>query len=125
MSSRSPEVDAFVAGQPEPFRTALAELRDAIHEIVPDASERITYGIPVVTLNGKNLVGFNAAKEHYTLQVMSTGPIDQLTEDLAPYRTGKGSVQFSADAPPPRDLIEKLVLARVAENAERAAKRSG
>lgn len=121
--SRSPEVDAFLAKQRQPFRSALEDLRGAIHAAAPGAGERVAYGIPVITLNGKNLVGFNAAKDHCTFQVMSTTPIERHAADLAGYRTGKGSVQFSPDAPLPRALVALLVRERIEENAERARSR--
>ncbi len=123
MTGRGSDVDAWLAAQREPFREKLAELRDAIHELVPGAGERIAYGIPIVTLNGKNLVGFNAAKDHYSLQLMSTTPIERYADELAGYRTGKGSVQLKPEEPLPRSLVELLVRSRVAENAERARKR--
>jgi uncharacterized protein YdhG (YjbR/CyaY superfamily) len=44
-------------------------------------------------------------------------------DELAGYRTGKGSVQLKPEEPLPRSLVELLVRSRVAENAERARKR--
>jgi uncharacterized protein YdhG (YjbR/CyaY superfamily) len=123
MAGRSSDVDAWLAAQPEPFHEKLAELRDVIHGLVPGAGERIAYGIPIVTLNGKNLVGYNAAKDHYSLQLMSTTPIDRYTDELVGYRTGKGSVRLNPEEPLPRSLVELLVRFRIAENAERASKR--
>ena len=122
--SRSPEVDAFLAKQRQPFRSVLEDLRSAIHEAAPGAGERVAYGIPVITLNGKNLVGFNAARDHCTFQLMSITPIERHSAELAGYQTGKGSVQFSPDAPLPRDLVTRLVRERIEENAERAGSRS-
>lgn len=121
--TRSPDVDAFLERQPEPHRSSLEELRAAIHEAAPGAGERIGYGIPIITLNGKNLVGFNAAKAHCTFQLMSPTPIERHAAELAGYQTGKGSIQFSPDAPLPRDLVALLVRERIEENAERARSR--
>lgn len=40
-------------------------------------------------------------------------------EELAGYRTAKGTVHFTPDTPIPDDLVRRLVRARVAEHAAR------
>ena len=121
---RSPEVDAFLAAQPDEYRAALEALRDQIHRAAPGSSERMAYGIPVVTHVGRNLVGVNAAKGHCTLQLMSTAALDRHADELRDRRTGGGSIQFTPEDPLPDDLVLRLVRARIAENEEVDARRS-
>ena len=121
---RSAEVDDFLAGQPDEYRAALEALRDQIHRAAPGSSERIAYGIPIVTHAGRNLVGFNAAKGHCTLQLMSTAALDRHADELRDRRTGGGSIQFAPEDPLPEELVRRLVRARIAENEELAARQS-
>jgi uncharacterized protein YdhG (YjbR/CyaY superfamily) len=54
--------------------------------------------------------------------------MEALREELAPYRTGKGTLQFPLGKPLPLDLIGRIVEYRVAENlirAEARAKKKG
>jgi uncharacterized protein YdhG (YjbR/CyaY superfamily) len=50
--------------------------------------------------------------------------LEAFKEDLKPYKSGKGSVQFPLDQPLPTDLIRRIVEFRVAENLARASKKS-
>jgi len=48
---------------------------------------------------------------------MSGSRVEAHAEELADYDTSKGTVRFAADSPLPAKLVEKLVKARLAENA--------
>src|SRR5467141_1974260 len=56
------EIDAYLAKVGEPHRSTLQALRVAIHEIVPDAEEVISYGMPGFQFKGKMICGFAAFK---------------------------------------------------------------
>ena len=76
--------------------------------------------MPTFTLHG-NLVYFAAFKTHIGFYPIPTG-IEKFKKELAPYKQGKGSVQFPLDQPIPYGLISKIVKFRVKENAAKAAK---
>ena len=61
---RIPEVDAYIAAEPEPKQSTLRMMRDLIHEIVPDASEVISHGVPMFVVRGKKFAGIVAFKKH-------------------------------------------------------------
>ena len=42
--------------------------------------------------------------------------VEAFADELAPYKSGKGSVQFPLGQPLPADLIRRIVEFRVAEN---------
>ena len=110
-------VDQYLATLPKDKREALAKLRAAIKAAAPDATEGISYRVPVFKLDGKPLVGFGAATAHCTFFVMSTS--DAMRARLAAlrgYKLGGGSIQFPADKPLPATLVRTLVKARIAEN---------
>lgn len=120
--SGTERVEAYLAGVEEPFRSALESLRAQIRAAAPDAEEIITYGIPGVGQDGA-LVSYCAFKTHCSFFPMSPAVIDALGEETGPWRTAKGTLQFTPDNPLPEALVEKIVQARIAENAARAAAR--
>jgi uncharacterized protein YdhG (YjbR/CyaY superfamily) len=60
MSKR--EVDKYIASLEEPKRGTLEVLRRTILDIIPEAEECISYGMPAFKLEGKVIAGFAAFK---------------------------------------------------------------
>lgn len=109
-------VEAYLAGVPEPARTTLGKIRAAIRAAAPaEATEGLSYGMPAFRYKGA-LVGYAAFKEHCSFFPMQASLIDAMKEDLAAYRTSKGTLQFAKDKPLPAALVKKMVRVRVAEN---------
>jgi uncharacterized protein YdhG (YjbR/CyaY superfamily) len=106
------EVDEYLASLDEP---ALAALRETIQELVPDAEECISYGMPAYKLDGKVIAGFAAFKNHLSYVPHSGSVIAGLSEELSQYRATKSSLHFPVDRPLPREVVEKLLAARMAE----------
>ncbi len=101
----------------------LQELREIILSCVPGAGERITYGIPTVTLNG-NLVHYAAYKNHIGFYPGANG-IKTFQKEYLSYRFAKGSVQFPLSDPLPYALIKEVVAFRVKENSHKVSKAKG
>ena len=117
--SRSPKIDAYIAGFPEDVQQILEKIRTTIQKAAPNAEETINYGIPTFTLKG-NLVHFAGFKKHIGFYPTPTG-IEKFKKELSVYEGAKGSVQFPLDKPIPYGLISKIVKFRVKENLARAA----
>jgi uncharacterized protein YdhG (YjbR/CyaY superfamily) len=111
------DVATFLAKVPEWQRASLEELRATIRAAAPEAVELINYGVPMFRLAGKNLVAFAAAKNHCSFYVQSPAVMEAHAEELRAYDTTKGTIRFTPDKPLPGELVQKLVLARIAENA--------
>jgi uncharacterized protein YdhG (YjbR/CyaY superfamily) len=109
------EIDEYLGTLDEPKRAALAELRDTIVAIVPDAEQCISYGMPAFRLRGKTIAGFAAFKGHLSYLPHSGSVITQLATETEGYTKTKGSLHFPVDAPLPRQLVKKLLDARMAE----------
>ncbi|MBL7826386.1 MAG: DUF1801 domain-containing protein, partial [Saprospiraceae bacterium] len=97
-------------------------IRRTIQEAAPDAVERISYGMPTYSQHG-NLVYFAAYKHHIGFYATPTGH-EAFKAELAPYKQGKGSVQFPLDQPIPFDLIRRIVKFRVETNLNKNKSRS-
>jgi uncharacterized protein YdhG (YjbR/CyaY superfamily) len=107
-------VNAYLRAVPRPARAALQRLRKTIKATAPEATEVISYGIPMFKHHGM-LVGYAAFKDHCSL-FMSTVLAKAYKKALAPYQTSKGTIRFTVDHPLPAALVRKLVKARIAEN---------
>ena len=107
-------IDDHIKSFPEKQQAMLMEIRETVKQLAPDAIETISYGIPTFKLNGKNLVHFAGYKTHLGFYPTAKG-IDIFKEELKPYATGKGTLQFSWDQPLPLALIVKIVKFRIKE----------
>jgi len=119
--TKATTIDEYIAEYPSATQTQLYGLRDRIRVIVPDAEEKISYGVPTFTLAG-NLVHFAAYQNHIGFYPGASG-IKNFTQELAGYQTSKGTVQFPLNQILPFELIEKIVRFRVQENLEKAKNR--
>ena len=114
-------VDQYIQAQPDNIRALLTALREAIRRAAPEATEKISYGVPTFDYYG-NLVHFAAFKKHIGFYPTPSG-IEAFKEELQRYKHAKGSVQFPLTEPLPLDLVARIVASRVRENAEKGAKR--
>ena len=113
--SMAKDVDAYIAAQVPDAGAALKNLRRQIRAAAPKAIEGISWGMPSFKLKGQ-LVGFAAFKDHCSFFPMSFEVMDALGKEIEPYRTSKGTLQFTPDHPLPAALVKKIVKARIAEN---------
>lgn len=113
---RTPQtVEEYIAGLPEPGRSALREIRAAIRSVVPaEATEVISYRIPAFRHN-RVLVWYASFSDHCSL-FPTAEIISQFKDELKGLSTSKGTIQFPLDKPMPIALIKKLVKARVARS---------
>ncbi|MGA8043245.1 MAG: DUF1801 domain-containing protein [Terracidiphilus sp.] len=109
-------VEAYLARVQEPAQTTLRTVRTRIRAAAPKAAnECISYGMPAFRYRGA-LVAYAAFKDHCSFFPMQASLLDTMKEELASYRTSKGTLQFPVDKPLPAALVRKMVKARVAEN---------
>lgn len=121
MNAANPDsIDAYLSAFPADIQKMLEQVRATVRKAAPDAEEKISYGMPTFTLKGQNLVHFAAFQHHIGLYPTPVG-MDAFKEDLAGYKTGKGSVQFPLDRPMPLDLITRIVEFRMQDVLARAA----
>ena len=113
-------IDAYLATFPLEVQALLQQIRQVIHEAVPNLGEAISYGMPSFTLNGQYLLYFAAYKKHIGLYPAPTG-VEEFQEAVALYGGGKGTLKFPLDKPIPFDLIHRVVQFRAKEQAEKAA----
>lgn len=107
-------IDQYIARYPRDVQDKLEQIRTLVHEIVPEAKEKISYGLATFTFHG-NLVHFGAYDAHIGFYPGAT-PIAQFAPQLTAYATSKGTVRFPLDEPLPLDVIGDMVRAAAARN---------
>jgi len=107
------EVDEYLAALDEPKRSTLEALRATILEIVPDAEQGISYGVPAFRLQGKVVAGFAAFKNHLSYLPHSGSVFPELGAALAAYKTSSGALQFPVDQSLPPPLVRRLISVRM------------
>ena len=110
-------IDEHIAQFPAGTQQKLQQIRELVKSLAPGATETIAYGIPTFRLNG-NLVHFAGYAQHIGLYPGSEA-IEVFKQDLAGYKTSKGTIQFPLDQPLPLELIKKITQFRVAKNTKK------
>ena len=107
MAKQADTVDEYIGSCPEDVQEILREIRRRLHSAVPDASDTISYGIPTMTLGGKPVIYFGAWKTHISVYPVPSGD-PEMEQEVAPYRSGKGTLRFGFSKPIPYDLIGRV-----------------
>jgi uncharacterized protein YdhG (YjbR/CyaY superfamily) len=107
------EVDRYLDALEEPKRATLARLRQTILDILPQAEQGISYGLPAFKVGGKTIAGFAAFKNHLSYLPHSGSVFPELTDELKGYSASTGALRFSTDEPLPAPLVEKLITVRL------------
>ena len=119
MKAAAKNIDVYLDELPDKnVRTMLENLRQTIKSVAPKAEEVISYAMPAFKYHGM-LVYFAAFKNHCSLFPANSSLIAKMEKELKPYRTAKGTIQFTVDRPLPAALVKKIVKARMQENIER------
>ena len=114
-------VDEYMAALTDERHAGIETLRQAVNKAAPDATETIAYGMPALRSHGGQfLVSYAAYKNHYSLFPASEAVVEAGGDELTPYLSGKGTIQFPATKPIPTALVTTIVKVRFAENAARA-----
>ena len=110
------DVDAYLSELEEPKRGTLQTLRSTILEIMPDAEQVISYGVPAFRVRGETVAGFAAFRDHLSYLPFSGSVLSQLADELKGYTMTKSALHFAVDQPLPETLVKKLIAVRLAEN---------
>jgi uncharacterized protein YdhG (YjbR/CyaY superfamily) len=121
MKRAAQTVAGYLAALDPERRATLERLRRVLLAAVPKATETISYGIPTVVLDGRALVHYGAAAKHCSFYPGSV--VKQLAIDLKGYDVSAGTIRFPIGGTLPAPLVRKIVKARIAQQAAKAAKR--
>lgn len=101
-------VTEYIHQFPEETKAILSNIRTIILEKIPHIEERISYGMPCFSLEGKPFIYFAGFKNHIGLYALPSAHA-HFESKLSSYKKGKGSVQFSLKEPIPYELIKEII----------------
>jgi len=104
-------IDQYIQQFPTEVVKKLNELRLTIKQVIPEATERISYKMPAFHWK-ENLIYFAASKNHIGIYPTSK-PIEHFKEDLKNYQCSKGAIQIHLNQEIPVELVKKIVLYRI------------
>lgn len=116
MAEKFATIDEYLAALDPDTRAIIERVRETILAAVPGGEEKFRYQMPAVMLGGRYAIHYAAWKKHvglYPVPVLEGA----LEAELAPYRSGKDSVNFVFAKPIPYELIGRVSAAIVALRA--------
>ena len=114
-STKPTTIDEYLSHVDATTKALLQQLRETIHELVPEVSECISYAMPAFRYRGKVIAGFLATKAGASYFPFSGSTLGTLSAELAGYSQTKSGLHFTAKAPLPKQLVNTLLQARIAE----------
>lgn len=108
------EIDEYIAKQPKMYQNLLKKVQACIRKAVPEASEKVSYGLATFYLHG-NLVHFGLWKKHLGFYATPNGH-SAFKKELSKYEGAKGSVKFPLDQEIPFVLIARIAKFRAKQN---------
>lgn len=99
-------IQAYIDAQRDEVKPYLEAVRNTLRDALPDAEERISWSMPTYW-KGHNIIHFAANKKHIGLYAGEEAVV-AFCEELAPYKTSKGTIQIPYQEPLPLELIAKI-----------------
>jgi uncharacterized protein YdhG (YjbR/CyaY superfamily) len=107
------EIDQYLDALDEPKRSTLAQLRQTILAVLPEAEQGMAYSVPAFKVRGKVIAGFAAFKNHLSYLPHSGSVFPQLESELKDYTMTTGALHFGIAEPLPAPLVGKLIEVRL------------
>jgi len=102
------KISDYILNQDSKQKEVLLEIRTVIKKILPNAEEKMSYGVPSFKLDGKSIL-YAAFKKHVGIYP-DPSIIEIFSDDLKEYETSKGTIKFKLDEPIPYELIKKIII---------------
>ena len=101
-------VDEYLKHLTVSQRAEFERVRKLVKSMVPDAGEKISYGVPTFTYKGTYLLYFGAFKNHMSLYPAQDALVEAVPE-LEKFRVSKGTLRFTHENPIPDNLIKHML----------------
>ena len=109
------DVADYLSGLPEPERSRVADIYAYARQVVPEAVEGMSYGMPSLLYNGKGLISVMNTRKH--IGIYPYGNLGEFAEAVTAAGLGstKGSIHLREGQSLPIELLEQLLLRRKAQ----------
>ena len=100
-------IDEYISKQPQDIQPFLIELRNVIHQAIPEAQETISWSVPAWKRKNSNVIRFSVNKDHIGLYIEEDA-ITRFKERLKGFETDKGVIRLKTDQELPSSLIADI-----------------
>jgi uncharacterized protein YdhG (YjbR/CyaY superfamily) len=102
-------VTDYIKNLNEKDKLILEHVREIVYEMVPDAEDSFSYGVPTYKYKGKYMLAF--ASNAKFMSIYPGGEVISVFKDeLKDFKTSKGTISFTAEHPLPDELLRNIVL---------------
>jgi uncharacterized protein YdhG (YjbR/CyaY superfamily) len=109
------DVTEYYSTLPGDVRDLFEAIRLRVLELVPDAVEGRSYGMPALLYRGKGLISTMQTRTHLAIYPYSGDVVARVTDRLAGYSVSKGAIRFSLEHPIPPDVLDDVIEFRASE----------
>lgn len=99
-------IDEYISRQPKDLQPVLIDLRNAIHQAIPEAKETITWSMPTWKRNAY-VIHFAVNKNHIGIYA-GEDAVAHFQESLKDFETSKGVIHLKFDREIPLSLIADM-----------------
>ena len=107
------DVDEYLKTATESQKAFFKKFKEIVKQVVPDAEESISYGIPTFKYKKKPLIYWGAFSTHMSIFPASDSMVLELGEALGKFRVSKGTLRFTEAKPIPESLLKEIVKHRL------------
>ena len=104
-------LDDYLSTLSGPEKALLAHMYSVVRELVPDATEELSYAMPAFKYHGKGLVAIMVNKNFLSLYPF--GATERLGLDLSAFEGTVGSIHFSVAHPISDETLTQIIAARL------------
>jgi len=109
-------IDEYHSTFPADMQERLQQIREIIKEVVPEATEVISYQIPAFKIGKFFLIYYSAYTKHISLSSpWSDAFLKKFEKDLKKLKVTKSAIQLPNEEPLPSALIKRMVKFRKEE----------
>ena len=100
-------IDEYIVRQSQDIQPFLIELRNVIHQAIPEAEETISWSVPAWKRKNSHVIRFSVNKDHIGLYIEEDA-ITRFKERLKGFETDKGVIRLKPDQTLPSSLIADI-----------------
>jgi uncharacterized protein YdhG (YjbR/CyaY superfamily) len=106
MMDKPSTIDEYIQSQRPAVRERLALIRSIFTEALPEATEKIAWGMPTFW-QGRNIIHFAAFSHHIGIYPGSQA-VTEFSQRLDNFNTSKGSIRIPDGSELPRELLSDI-----------------
>jgi uncharacterized protein YdhG (YjbR/CyaY superfamily) len=108
-------IDDFLQNAEPSIRRQLERIRKISKQIVPEAEDCISYGMPALKYKGKQFIGFSPHKNHIGIYPHGKEEIEIFKNQLVElgYGFSSGTIRIPFDKPIPENLLTEIIKHRI------------